>query len=153
MNKLFVDLDGVLADFDTRVHQLCGEWPWDMDITSKWEAVCKDPKFFENLPWMEDGKDLWEAVKIFCPTILTGVPRMEWAAPQKRSWCARELGSEVPVITCMSYKKPIYANGHYSPILIDDSRRAGEGWEKAGGIFILHESTKETLTRLHEYSR
>jgi hypothetical protein len=36
-----------------------------------------------NLPWMPDGRNLWDHIKEFEPVILTGIPRGNWASSQK----------------------------------------------------------------------
>jgi inhibitor of KinA sporulation pathway (predicted exonuclease) len=85
------------------------------------------------------------------------------SARQKRSWCARHLGEHVAVITCMSREKCDYVvttGGQddqlwQSPvsILIDDRERARRPWEAAGGLFVLHRNTAETLAALAEIDR
>ncbi|HKJ86866.1 MAG TPA: hypothetical protein VKA06_12370, partial [Spirochaetia bacterium] len=76
------------------------------------------------------------------PTILTGLPLGRWAEPQKRAWCARELGPEVPVITCMSRNKAVRAREATSdaetPVLVDDRDWLRESWEEMGGVFVHH---------------
>lgn|SRR3546814_14527 len=65
-----------------------------------------------------EAKVLWEAIKPYNPTILTGMPRGNWAAAQKNAWCRAHLGSDVPVITCMSAKKHVHCT--HGSVLIDD---------------------------------
>src|SRR4051812_48849800 len=70
-----------------------------------WRAVARAPDFFAALAFTPDGRRLWEFCRPLDPTILTGLPRGGWAAPQKRRWIAEMLGAEVPVITCSRAKK------------------------------------------------
>ncbi len=51
---------------------------------------------------MKNGPNLWEMIKDLQPTILTGLPRGNWAEKQKRKWCKENLGEHVPVICCWS---------------------------------------------------
>lgn len=148
MEALYVDLDGVLADFDRGVLELCGLPPRhvDLSIRQMWRALAKAPDFFGSLELMPDAMTLWERCLPLAPTILTGLPHGGWAEPQKRAWCARVLGPEVPVITCMSRDKPQWsAPGH---VLIDDRISAQDPWEAEGGTFVLHTSVETTLLEL-----
>ncbi len=144
--QLFVDLDGVLVDFDKGVRRATGKEPSELRPQNMWPAIAGTKGFYDRLGWMPDGRELWSAVKDLNPVILTGLPMGKWAEPQKRSWCERELGPKIPVITGMSRDKAELAltwleeNGmpDKTPILIDDRLKIKELWEAAGGIFILH---------------
>ena len=98
MYKVFVDLDGVLVDFEAGVRRVTGKMPDEQSIRSMWSRLAVEPGFYEHLEWMPDGADLWERVRGLQPTILTGLPWGNWAKPQKIAWCARELGPDVPVV-------------------------------------------------------
>lgn len=156
--QLFVDLDGVLADFDAGVRRATGREPAELEPRRMWPVLARTKGFYDNLDWMPDGKELWEAVKGFSPVILTGLPMGRWAEPQKRAWCARELGADVPVITGMSRKKAqlaaewLHENGHAhkTPLLIDDRLKLKEAWEAEGGVFILHLDTRTSVEALRE---
>jgi len=156
--QLFVDLDGVLADFEKGVRRITGKEPSELHPRRMWPAIAGTKGFYEHLDWMKDGKELWEAVSGFKPVILTGLPMGKWAEPQKRSWCERELGADIPVITGMSRQKAELAVSWLeehglsdkTPVLIDDRLKLQESWEAAGGIFILHLNTEGSLEKLRE---
>lgn len=145
---LFLDLDGVLADFDRGVMAVTGQRPEQMPLKAMWSALSRAPAFFETLEFMEDAEALWRFCAPHRPTILTGLPLGSWAPEQKRRWVARMLGAQVPVITCMSRDKPRWSGpGH---ILVDDRASAREGWERKGGRFIHHRSAGESIAALRE---
>jgi len=146
--KIFCDLDGVLTDFDKGVRKIFRKEPSELPGFVLWPTLIKTPDFYTNLEWMADGKELWNLIKRTHPTILTGIPRGKWAEPQKREWCKRELGEDVPVITCQSHVKQSYCNP--GDILIDDRETIGVKWQEAEGIFILHTSTQSTKEKLME---
>jgi hypothetical protein len=85
-----------------------------------------------------------------------------WAAPQKRAWCARELGPEFPVITCMADDKPKEALAWLKihrgwegedltgAILVDDRLKTRDLWEGMGGTFVLHTSPQTSINALKE---
>jgi hypothetical protein len=144
--KLFLDLDGVLADFDHGVQQVTGRRPEELSLKAMWAALGRAPGFFETLRFMQDAEALWRFCAPYQPTILTGLPLGSWAPDQKRRWVARMLGAEVPVITCMSREKPRWSGpGH---VLVDDRASAREGWERRGGSFVHHVSAERSIEML-----
>ncbi len=156
-HMLFVDLDGVLADFDRGVFELTGSYPNEMHPRKMWPRLATAEGFYAHLPWMPDGVELWNGVKHHDPVILTGLPMGKWAEPQKRTWCSRELGPEIPVITCMSRDKAQKARDYVGPsiipILIDDRIKLKEAWEAMGGVFIHHTSAAASLKLLSHVVR
>lgn len=158
--QLFVDLDGVLVDFDSGVRHATGKDPAELTPRQMWPVLARTTGFYDSLSWMSDGRELWEALRTYSPAILTGLPMGKWAEPQKRSWCSRELGDEIPVITGMSRKKAELAlewlekqnEERRTPVLIDDRLKIKESWETAGGIFVLHLDAETSLEALRGLS-
>jgi hypothetical protein len=146
MTTLFLDLDGVLADFDSGVRQVTGRRPEELPLRTMWQALAKAPRFFETLEFMHDAEALWRFCAPHHPTILTGLPLGSWAPQQKTRWVARMLGAHVPVITCMSRDKPRWSGPNH--VLVDDRATAREGWEKKGGTFIHHVSAEASIAQL-----
>ena len=149
--KLFLDLDGVLADFDRRIMDIFGKLPHQIHPGYMWSTLAKTDGFYRHLPWIGEGKDLWNTLSVFGPVILTGVPRGKWAVAQKLDWCERELGSKTEVITCYTREKPEKAGElcpeGIIPVLIDDRDKILEAWEKMSGIFIHHKNVQDSLCR------
>ncbi|MBN1649340.1 MAG: hypothetical protein JW874_14985 [Spirochaetales bacterium] len=147
--RLFLDLDGVLSDFDGRVYELFGRFPDKILPHVMWSKLASTKGFFSHLDWKEDSRELWYSLKIFNPVVLTGIPRGNWAITQKQEWCARELGCDVRVITCFARQKPEKAReictDTIMPVLIDDRDKIRDAWEKINGIFIHHRRTDESL--------
>ena len=145
-------LDGVLADFDAGVARVTGKTPDQLGDKVMWPLVARTPGFYDALPWMADGHDLWEFCRHHNPVILTGLPRGNWAEPQKRAWCARELGPEVKVVCCLSREKGLVAatllEAGETALLVDDRLKIQGPWEDAGGEFILHTSAAESIEAL-----
>ncbi|MBM4292346.1 MAG: hypothetical protein FJ138_13670 [Deltaproteobacteria bacterium] len=156
---LFLDLDGVLADFDLGVERVTGRRPHELASRDLWRAVARARGFFAELPWTHDGRALWEATRALSPVVLTGLPMGGWAEAQKRAWCARELGVEVRVITCLAREKPSFARAHcealraaggpaLTPLLVDDRPKHQAAWEEMGGVWVTHTSAAESLAAL-----
>lgn len=153
MYCLFVDLDGVLVNFDSGVQAITGLPPHEQSPRAMWPQLARARGFYENLDWLTGGRELWMHVRSLEPTILTGLPLGRWAEPQKRAWCARELGGDIPVITCMSREKHSRAReatpADAVPVLIDDRQSLKENFEGAGGVFIHYSDTEGAIARLN----
>ncbi|WP_344709752.1 5' nucleotidase, NT5C type [Sphingomonas humi] len=149
--KLFLDCDGVLADFDAGVRDLLGTDARSFEARHGrgefWKRLARHGDFYASLPKMADADELFDAVRHLEPTILTGLPIGQWAAPQKVRWAAEHFPG-VPIITCMARDKHRHMQG--ADVLVDDSERHLAAWEAAGGIYVLHRSARESIARLAE---
>ena len=149
MPNLFLDCDGVLADFDAGATALLGMGPRAFEERHGkrefWRRLAKARDFYATLPLMPDATELFEAVEHLRPTILTGLPLGNWAAPQKVRWAAEHFPG-VPIITCMARDKYRYMQP--GDVLVDDSPTHRAVWENAGGLFILHRSARASLDEL-----
>eukprot|EP00906_Rhabdomonas_costata_P024355 RCo035023 len=150
--RLFCDLDGVLTDFDKKVVEICGDRPERLPQKAMWKALFHVGRgqpngFYDQLEWIPGGPELWQAIRHLNPVILSGLPLGNWAAPQKRKWCARELGPTVQVITCMAAEKGRYCQP--GDVLIDDKpQRILTQWKARGGRVVLHSALEPTLEEL-----
>lgn len=146
-NKIvFCDLDGVLADFAEGVKKRLKKSPDELNPSLMWGVINKSTTFFDTLPWMPKGRELWERIKQYDPIIITGIPPSATAAEQKRKWCARELGPDIHVITCVTKDKPKFCISE--SILIDDRPDNLNAWNLKGGKFILYD--EEYLDKIVE---
>lgn len=146
IKKLFLDLDGVLADFDRGVERVTGKRPDQLKTREMWRALARDEDFYGTLEFMHDAQALWDFCRPYRPVILTGLPLGKWAPTQKRRWVANMLGRDVEIITCLSRDKPNHsAPGH---VLIDDRLSLRAPWEARGGVFIHHVSAAASIAAL-----
>jgi len=145
---IYIDLDGVLVDFDRGFTELGKGDPESFKETHTdkefWDAVREKPHFFLGLGWMPDGRELWNYVKGLNPIILTRVGPVPHCAQDKRDWVEKNLGSDIKIIP--TTKKEKYANE--SSILIDDMEKNLYPWMDAGGISIKHTSAENTIKKL-----
>lgn len=148
IEQLYLDLDGVLADFDRGVEGIFDRRPDELDLSTMWRGLARHDDFFGTLALMEDAQTLWDYCKPYDPIILTGLPRGDWAAPQKRRWVENMLGRHVEVITCMSRDKPRWSGP--GRVLVDDRLRAKEPWEARGGLFLHHVTAEQTISQLDQ---
>ena len=149
--QLYLDCDGVLADFDAGVVHLLGMPPRDYEkrhgLAAFWRELARHPDFYGSLPLMLDATTLFDAVRHLDPVILTGLPRGQWAAPQKVRWAAQHFPG-TRILTVMAVNKHKYALD--GDILVDDQLRHAHLWEAAGGRFIHHRNAHGTLAKLRE---
>lgn len=148
--RLYLDCDGVLADFDRHFQKCFGQPPRDYEdkngATIFWRDIKTEaPTFYRDLPLMPDARELFDAVAMLRPVILTGCPRGGWAEPQKLAW-AREHFPGIPMVTCMSRDKRDYCQ--LGDVLIDDRPHYRAKWEGAGGVWITHTSAENSLSEL-----
>jgi hypothetical protein len=144
---LFVDMDGVLADFDRHHETVFGWRPNKANDDVDWNAVRVVKGFFADIPPMADLPQLWARIDCYRPIVLTGVPpSVEEAADNKRAWVAKHLGSYIEVRCCQSREK--WQHAKPGDILIDDWIKYKRLWLTAGGRWITHHSAEETIADL-----
>jgi len=147
--RLFLDADGVLANFDEGVEHLLGmsfkRFEAKHGRGAAWKRLANAKNFYGSLNEMPDARLLFEAVKHLKPTILTGLPLGKWAAPQKVEWAAEHFPG-VPIITCMARDK----HKHMKPgdVLVDDRENHRAGYEAAGVLFVHHKNAADSLRQL-----
>ncbi len=152
VRQLYLDCDGVLADFNAGAQALLGMHPRAFQerygAGRLWARLAKAPDFYGTLPLMPEAHELFEAVRHLDPVILTGLPRGNWAAPQKVRWAAAHFPA-TRIITCMAVDKRDHAKE--GDVLVDDTLKHAHLWEEAGGVFVHHRSVTETLRALEPF--
>ena len=150
--RVYLDLDGVLANFDAGYRALFG-WTPNHDLTDEqWETIHAQEDFFFNLPLYEG------AVKLFlnlprAVNILTACPKSHYGsvARQKRRWVQKHFGDYVTVLPVMgSHNKPLFMHAP-GDLLIDDYGKNCREWSAAGGIAIKHEAVDDTIWQFKEH--
>jgi hypothetical protein len=152
VRQLYLDCDGVLADFDKGATAILGLPPRMFEKRHGparfWQRLASAPDFYFGLPLMPDAMELFEAVRHLDPIILTGLPRGNWAADQKVRWAAQYFPG-TKIITTMARDKRDHARE--GDVLVDDQLRHRHLWEEVGGIFVHHRNAPETLAELARY--
>lgn len=150
--RLYLDCDGVLADFEKGANAALGMPPKAFEKRHGpgrfWAKLASAPDFYFSLPLLPDAPRLYEAVKHLDPVILTGLPRGNWAADQKVRWAAQHFPG-VRIITTMARDKRDHARE--GDVLVDDQVKHRHLWEGAGGIFVHHKDAETTIGELKLY--
>jgi hypothetical protein len=157
--KVYVDLDGVLVDFDKMMAEI--GFPRhtvenDKKAKSKfWQTVAwmakRGQQFWGSMDPMPDAHILWNYVTHLPvkPEILSATGHVGNATQEKHEWVKRHLGADVKVhLTRKSSDKAQFAAPNH--ILIDDRKKSIEPWVAAGGIGILHVSAADSVAKLKE---
>lgn len=151
--QIFVDSDGVVANWSKLSLEIFDgvsseEYEAQHGDEAMWAELEAHENFFGSLELLDDGVTVYEAIKHLDPIFLSGVPKGDWAAPQKEGWFAENF-PENTLITCRSRDKckHMIAPGD---ILIDDFLKWKHLWEGAGGIFVHHVSAEDTIRQLVE---
>ena len=156
IKKIFFDLDGVMADFDRGVYELCG-----MDAFSHeddpvfnddimWAKIKEVGHFYDKLRLMPGAKRLFDDLYAIygdkCE-ILSGIPKprrgITTAGQDKINWVRRMLSKDVVVNIVYKEDKPDYCTGR-DCILIDDLPANIKAWEKMGGTGIINTGAEDT---------
>lgn len=146
--RIFCDMDGVAADFDTHYEACFGARPSKTSDNVDWQLVRDRPNFYQDMPPMADWPVLWDFLRHLRPTMLTGIPWSVDEAPQnKRDWCEIHAPG-APVITCKSIDKCLH--GRPGDLLIDDWEKHQARWVNMGGIWITHTSARDTIKKIYE---
>lgn len=150
MRRLFLDLDGVMADFDAHFPAVFGLDHKSMADDAMWERINGHPSYFLDMPPCAGALDFWLSVEDLDPIVLTACPRTNCAnaARQKRQWVRKHLSGEMLVLPVLGgHNKPLFMH-QTGDILIDDYAMNIAVWQKAGGFGILHRDFTTTMSAL-----
>lgn len=144
---VFLDMDGVLADFVTHTNNLGipNNFQW-FEPKDKWtEETWAGEKaktiamhshgFWLTMPVTPDAHKLWDFVPEHQRAVLTAKPQTDspaLVAWEKYAWINKNLGF-LPLdrfICCTRVEKALYADGN---ILVDDDHRTCTMWREHGG--------------------
>lgn len=150
--KLYVDMDGVLANFEQGYDDIVGgraQWPSKADDDAFWNPIIDTPNFWRNLKPMPDYRELWAYVSQHDYVAVLSSPGTHdrsRAIVEKREWLHHHLGYSTNVVFKHSKDKQHFACPN--SILIDDYGANVRRWIEAGGIGIKHTSASSTIDQL-----
>lgn len=143
---LFLDVDGVFADFEGAVEALFGRPVAQVPRREMWGRIHRTRGFWSNLVLLPGADRLWAHCEPYGPVFLTGILTGDrTCAPGKVEWVRRHFRTD-RVICCMAKDKP--KHGMPGDVLVDDRERNLEAWEAMGGRGVLHRSVEGTIEAL-----
>ena len=160
---VYLDMDGVLADFFGGVEKMYGVQHWKQLTNDKTKDLKAEvinritgTDFFATLPKFQSTDALIDMVKKFTGgkfSINTSPLRgdHENSAKYKKIWISNNI--EKPDEIVVTGRKESYAKDKASGtpnILIDDRPVNVERWQGAGGYGILYQANRDSLTKVKE---
>jgi len=149
-SEIYVDMDGVLADFFGEWKKLVGK-DWREigkdEIEPALKKIRDEEDFWLNIPLTANAKKLLSIIKQvkgnykILSSPLANDPKSE---PHKREWVAKNLDFFPPTEVIITKDKAKYATTPDGTpnILIDDYGVNIAAWESAGGIGFKHKDHK-----------
>ena len=160
---VYLDMDGVLADFFGGVEKMYGVDHWKQLTSDKTKDLKKEvidritgTDFFATLPKFTTADSLIDLVKKFTGgkfSINTSPLRgdHENSGKYKKVWISNNI--EQPDEIIVTGRKETYAKdkGTGTPnILIDDRPINIQKWQEAGGYGILYQANRDQLTKVQK---
>jgi nicotinic acid mononucleotide adenylyltransferase len=161
--KVYLDMDGVLADFFGGVEKMYGVEHWKQLTNDKTKDLKAEvinritgTDFFATLPKFQSADELISMVKEFTGgnfSINTSPLRgdHENSSKYKKLWISNNI--EQPDEIIVTGRKESYAKdkGTGTPnILIDDRPINIQRWQGAGGYGILYQANRDSLTKVKQ---
>src|SRR5210317_1296787 len=148
-STIYVDMDGVLADFFGAWAKLMDKDHWTKidDIMPALQKIRDTENFWLDLPLTANAKNLLNLIKdvkgeyIILSSPLPDDPNSE---PHKREWIEKNLNFFLPKDIIITHDKARYATTEdgIPNILIDDYGQNIQKWESAGGVGFKHKDHK-----------
>lgn len=157
IKNIYLDMDGVLCDFEKRYIELFNEPPASMRDKKDWSVNWTkfiETEQFKTLDWFPGSHDLLTYIK-FCENqdinieMLSssgGAKYHKEVTEQKIHWlCEKGISYKANIVSGKKYKAE-YANPE--SVIIYDTPSIISDFKAAGGYAILHKEVGETLAIL-----
>lgn len=163
MLTVYLDMDGVLADFDKKAIELVGKRLYDFPTSKEgWDAINHVPEIYSLLEPMPDADELVNGVfqlqsdydYCFNVGVLTAIPkigRIPDAKIHKREWIRNYYPALLMDFNIGPHAVDKQKHCRPGDVLIDDSGMNIPQWNNAGGYGILHTSAVISLVKLEDY--
>jgi len=159
----YLDMDGVIADFDGRFKEYTGYYPKEYQEKFSKKEFYKEinkggHKFWSDMQWTPYGKQIWSKLKDLNVSILSSPGGFNQAEEGKKEWLTKNLGS-VKFNFKLSGNKHTILDDFDIPntpeerkyhILIDDHYSNLIPWDEAGGqsIKVTHNNTSAVIKNI-----
>ena len=147
-SEIYVDMDGVLADFFGDWKKLIGkDWRTIKDIGPALQKIRDTEDFWLNLPMTSNAKNLLNLIKDIkgnYKILSSPLPDDPNSEPHKREWIEKNLSFFPPQDIIITFDKAKFAKQQDGTpnILIDDYGVNIQKWEAAGGVGFKHKDHK-----------
>lgn len=158
IKHVYLDMDGVIANFDGKCIELFGTPFSEATPSESWKRINKVEDFWMSLPIFDGAIAFINELLTFCAVndcmlhILSGTPNSntDRSEIQKMIWLKFHTPQIHPskVHFCKSRSKQMYADKF--SVLIDDRESNIEAWNLHSGHGILHKSFDLSLQSLKD---
>jgi len=156
---IYLDMDGVVADFDKRFNDLSGMMPQDYvnknGLNDFWNFIDEKHKvaFWRGIELMPDAQKLVSYIEQHPFEMLTAPSIKKQSVIGKGLWVKDKVGtlySTKPKVTYRSAKQKhtVKPNLTKFDILIDDKGSTIDRWDAAGGTAILYQNANQVINDL-----
>lgn len=162
IKTIYLDMDGVVADFESRYHEMFGKTPSDSrdskEFSPNWTKFVLSEQF-KTLDWWPGGQELIKfteevrklelGVDIQMLTSSGGQKFHAEVAQQKVFWLCQK---GIPYFANIVPGRRLKSN-YASPetILVDDTEDVIDAFNKAGGHGILHRDVGKTIDLIKSF--
>lgn len=159
LHDIHIDLDGVLFDLDKGYEEKWGYKPGPADGPKDpqfWKNIMGDPRFFADLPLMEDAellvatfKALQAQERVGDVCILTACSDTWYDSVRSQKIEAVErYWPDLKVHTVRKGQHKARYASHPTHVLIDDTHTNINLWRKAGGTGVLYRSFEDAMPNI-----
>ncbi len=155
---IYLDLDGVFANFNLAVKELIGKYPGEIDRKTLWKSVQLVPNFYYSLELMGNAKESFDYIynNALVPVeILTALPSpakyLRTASNDKMQWVNDYLSENVITHCVINWREKANFATNANDILVDDQYKNIINWEEKGSIGIHHHNFLATINLLENY--
>ncbi len=149
---IYIDMDGVVANWDQAIIDIFGEEYSDRVADDFWKNKCVQEEVFRRMPPIPEGvqmvKDIAKTRDVCFMTSTGGLPHHIDIAKQKLDFLHTHGLGIHPVAFCMNtWGKAQFAKP--GALLIDDRVKVCAAWEAAGGkTYLFTREDAEHITQL-----
>ncbi len=158
--KIYLDMDGVIADFEQRFEDLSGMSPQQFEAKYGkdlfWDFIDEGNnkvRFWVGIPLMEGAKRLVDYVSKHNYVVLTAPSIKKQSRLGKALWIKNKVGELFPskptvIFKAAKEKHRVKPSLTEKDILIDDKASTINNWNNAGGTGILYTSSNQAISEL-----
>jgi len=157
VTKIFLDMDGVIADFEKRYESLYHIHPRDAEKNNNFVKffdefiATKQFSTLDLMPGASEGMDYIKTLPVVTEILSSTASEARYDAISRQKQIWLQIHGITFKQNFVPGKRHKYKFATEDSIIIDDTESVVMDWRKAGGIGILHRDWSSTLSVLRMY--